>query len=131
MTPPLCEVTAQASPPSAIIIHTCRSPSFSRSVRNASIDPSGDHSGADALLSPRVYCRALPPLVGTTQTCVICFHSLSFSIFTSLTVYATCAPLGEMRGALTPLIRRRSVAVRSFLPSLARGSGGSGLLEAG
>src|SRR5207247_4804340 len=86
LMPPLCDVTAHPSPPSAIIIHTWRSPSFSRSLRNASSDPSGDHSGALALLSPRVYCRALPPPIGTTQICEMLFHSLSFSIFTSLTV---------------------------------------------
>src|SRR5258708_17749044 len=86
LTPPLCVVTAQASPPSALIIHTCRSPSFSRSLRNASRLPSGDHSGAPALLSPRVYCRGVPPAVGTTHTWVTFFHSLSFSIFVSVTV---------------------------------------------
>jgi hypothetical protein len=37
-------------------------------------------------------------------------------------VYATREPSGEMRGLPTPLIFKRSIAVSSFLPSLARGA---------
>src|SRR5262249_47517676 len=36
-----------------------------------------------------------------------------------------------MRGLETPLIFSRSIAVRSFLPSFARGAGGSGFAVAG
>ena len=55
-------------------------------LTNNNCFPSGDHSGAPALLSPRVNWRDFPPAVGTTQTCVTFFHSLSFSIFVSPTV---------------------------------------------
>src|SRR5438132_999888 len=96
--------------------------------------PSGDHCGADALLSPRVNCLGFSPVIATTQTWLTDFHSLSFSIFVSLTAYATREPSGEILGALTPFILIRSSAVRSFFPSFARGSGASvfvGFLSSG
>src|ERR1051325_60166 len=120
--PPLCDVTTHASPPSEGIIQTCRSPSFSRSLRNANNFPSGDHSGAFALFSPRVYWRAPVPDIGVTQICVTVFHSLSFSVFVSLAVYATRVPSGAMRGAPMFTTFIRSKAVNNFFPFFARGS---------
>src|SRR2546430_10031615 len=69
--------------------------------------------------------RPAGPAVGTSHSCVIDFHGLSFSILVSAARYATREPSGEIRGENTRATRRASAVPNNFLPSLLRGAGAS------
>src|SRR5712691_6556957 len=92
-TPVESFVSACASPPSIESKYTCDSPP--REERNATVFPSGDHTGEESC-PLCVNCIAEPPVVGTIQM-LLALRLASISAVA--TVYATHFPSGDTCGS--------------------------------